>query len=67
MQRKVLQVGGEPGKPGINVAQLWVSTGENVADALTNHVTGYGIDVNMEGAGMRVAAGRSGMALRAQS
>ena len=65
----------------IEVAQLWVqekvatgeiklvkvSTSENVADALTKYVTGDGIRMQIEGAGMEVATGRSNMALRVQS
>ena len=65
----------------IEVAQLWVpekastghiklvkvSTSENVADALTKHVTGDGIGMHIEAAGMRVIAGRSDMALRLQT
>ena len=43
-----------------------VSTSENVADALTKHVSRDGIVMHIEKAGMRVATGRSGMALRLQ-
>ena len=64
----------------IEVAQLWVqekvssgeiklikvSTSENVADALTKHVSGDGIMMHIEEAGMRVVTGRSRMALRLQ-
>ena len=64
----------------IEVAQLWVqekvsngeiklikvSTNENVADALTKHVTGEGIIKHIETAGMRIVAGRNSMALRVQ-
>ena len=62
----------------IEVAQLWVqekvssgeikvvkvSTSENVADALTKHVTGEGTMSHIKWSGIRVVSGRSGMALR---
>ena len=48
------------------VKLIKVSTSENVADALTKHVSGDGIMRHVEEAGMRVVSGRNRMTLRSQ-